>query len=66
MTENDLLSRSDLRLIAGGERIRDVPASEAKYYLRCPFCGQVYNAGDPEAELAHDDPLPHRIEVSPH
>jgi hypothetical protein len=63
MTANDVLSRFGLRPIAGGERVRDVSDSEVEYYLRCPFCGQVYDAGDPDAVLVHDEPLPHLIEV---
>ena len=46
MTANDVLSRFGLRPIAGGEPVRDVSDSEVEYYLRCPFCGQVYDAGD--------------------
>jgi hypothetical protein len=63
MTVSDLLSRLGLGPIAGGERVRDVPASEVEYYLRCPFCGEVYDAGDPDAVLVHDEPPPHLIEV---
>ena len=66
MTVNDVLSRLGLDRIADGQPIRDVPDTEVKYYLRCPFCGQVYNAGNADAVLAHDDPLPHRFEESPY
>jgi hypothetical protein len=59
------VSRLCFALISGGEHVGNVPDNEAEYYLRCPLCGQVYDAGDPDAELAHDDPLPLRIEVSP-
>jgi hypothetical protein len=51
---------------AVGELVGDVvPDNEAERYMRCPKCGQVFDASDPDAVLAHDGPLPHRIEV-PH
>lgn len=65
MTVNGVVSRLGLDLRSGGERVGDVSDSDVEYCLRCPLCGQVYVAGDPDAVLAHDDPLPHRIEVSP-
>jgi hypothetical protein len=49
---------------AVGELVGGVaPDNEAERYMRCPKCGQVYDVRDPDTVLAHDGPLPHRIEV---
>jgi hypothetical protein len=49
---------------AAGELVGGIaPDNEAERHLRCPKCGQVYDARDPDAVLAHDGPLPHRIEI---
>jgi hypothetical protein len=49
---------------AASERVGGVtPDGEAERYMHCPKRGQVYDARDPDAGLAHDGPLPHRIEI---
>jgi hypothetical protein len=42
-----------------GERLGDVPASEAEHFIRCPACGGWIDYRDLAQVFEHKGPLPH-------